>query len=102
MENAVAESGLEEGSDEMKDNAVLHQSYHIELNKLEQLSLERNQQILQLTRDLMKYRADKDAWKSEVFKALEVANALGCKHHADNVEALRRLNVLLQAFMELV
>ena len=70
IENAVAESGLEEGSDEMKENAVLHQSYHIELDKLEQLSLERNQQILQLTRDLMKYRADKDAWKSEVFKAL--------------------------------
>ena len=102
LELKVAESGLVEDSEEMKEYAVLHQSYHDDLDQLEQLSLERNQQILQLTRDLLKCRADTAAWKSEVLKAQEVADAMGCKQHADNVEALRRLNVLLQAFMELV
>jgi hypothetical protein len=102
LEIKVAEIELAEDSQEMKDYAVLHQELRNELDQLEQQYLERNQQILQLTRDLLKCRADTAAWKSDVLKAREDADALGCKHHADNVEALRRLNVLLQAFMDLV
>jgi hypothetical protein len=40
------------------------------------------------------------AWKLEVLNAKEAVDSLESMHHADNTEALRRLKVLLQVFMD--